>query len=81
MSLPKGESTVCVRTRHGLSGSMGRVGAADDNAAMESFFALLRNNVLIRRTWSTRDKVPDRDRDLDRAAPTTAVDAGLLSAG
>jgi len=40
--------------RHGLAGSMGRVGAAGDNAAMESFFALLQNNVLNRRTWSTR---------------------------
>ncbi|MDX8053833.1 IS3 family transposase [Lentzea sp. BCCO 10_0798] len=44
-------------TRHGLSGSMGRVGAAGDNAAMESFFALLQNNVLDRRTWSTRDEL------------------------
>ena len=48
-----------VRTlaRHGLSGSMGRVGAAGDNAAMESFFALLQNNVLDRRTWSTREEL------------------------
>jgi putative transposase len=48
-----------VRTlaRHGLTGSMGRVGAAGDNAAMESFFALLQNNVLDRRTWSTRDEL------------------------
>ncbi|USX54133.1 IS3 family transposase [Lentzea sp. HUAS12] len=43
--------------RHGLSGSMGRVGAAGDNAAMESFFALLQNNVLDRRSWSTRDEL------------------------
>ena len=40
--------------RHGLVGSMGRVGAAGDNAAMESFFALLQKNVLDRRTWATR---------------------------
>jgi putative transposase len=40
--------------RHGLTGSMGRVGSAGDNAAMESFFALLQNNVLDRRTWTTR---------------------------
>jgi transposase InsO family protein len=48
-----------VRTlaRHGLTGSMGRVGAAGDNAAMESFFALLQNNVLNRRTWTTRDEL------------------------
>ena len=41
--------------RHGMVGSMGRVGAAGDNAAMESFFALLQNNVLNRRTWATRE--------------------------
>ncbi len=40
--------------RHAMVGSMGRVGAAGDNAAMESFFALLQNNVLDRRTWATR---------------------------
>jgi putative transposase len=43
--------------RHGLTGSMGRVGAAGDNAAMESFFALLQNNVLDRHTWSARDEL------------------------
>lgn len=42
-------------TRHGLIGSMGRVGAGGDNAAMESFFSLLQNNVLNRRSWATRD--------------------------
>jgi transposase InsO family protein len=31
---------------NGLRGSMGRVGACGDNAAMESFFALLQRNVL-----------------------------------
>lgn len=40
--------------RHGLVGSMGRVGAAGDNAAMESFFALLQKNVLNTRAWATR---------------------------
>ena len=40
--------------RHQLVGSMGQVGAAGDNAAMESFFALLQNNVLNRHRWSTR---------------------------
>ena len=39
---------------HGLTASMGRVAAAGDNAAMESFFALLQKNVLNRRTWHTR---------------------------
>lgn len=38
-----------------LTGSMGRVAAAGDNAAMESFFALLQKNVLNRRrVWRTR---------------------------
>ncbi len=32
--------------RHGMVGSIGRVGAAGDNAAMESFFSLLQKNVL-----------------------------------
>jgi putative transposase len=34
--------------RHQLVGSMGRVGAAGGNAAMESFFSLLQKNVLSR---------------------------------
>jgi len=38
--------------RHDMVGSMGRVGAAGDNAAMESFFSLLQKNVLDRRTWT-----------------------------
>ena len=33
---------------------MGQVASAGDNAAMESFFALLQNNVLDRRRWATR---------------------------
>ena len=36
---------------------MGQVGAAGDNAAMESFFALLQNNVLNRRRWTTRQQL------------------------
>ena len=43
--------------RHHMVGSMGRVGAAGDNAAMESFFSLLQKNVLDRRTWATRDEL------------------------
>ena len=43
--------------RHDLVGSMGRVGAAADNAAMESFFALLQKNVLNRQSWATRDEL------------------------
>ncbi len=44
-------------TRHQMVGSMGQVGSAGDNAAMESFFALLQKNVLNRRTWTTRDEL------------------------
>ncbi|GAA4969304.1 hypothetical protein GCM10023225_09460 [Kineococcus glutinatus] len=43
--------------RYRLTGSMGRVGAAGDNAAMESFFALLQNNVLDRQSWTTREEL------------------------
>ena len=43
--------------RHDLAGSMGRVGAAGDNAAMESFFSLLQKNVLDRQWWSTRQQL------------------------
>ena len=43
--------------RHAMVGSMGRVGAAGDNAAMESFFALLQKNVLDRRSWDTREEL------------------------
>jgi putative transposase len=48
---------VHVLHRHDMVGSMGRVGAAGDNAAMESFFGLLQNNVLNRRTWPTRQQL------------------------
>ncbi|MFJ7050071.1 IS3 family transposase [Streptomyces sp. NPDC101112] len=43
--------------RHGMAGSIGRVGAAGDNAAMESFFSLLQKNVLDRRKWATREEL------------------------
>lgn len=41
--------------QHGLAGSTGRVGACGDNAATESFFALLQHNVLNRQRWATRN--------------------------
>src|SRR6266545_7589624 len=44
-------------TRQRMVGSMGQVGSAGDNAAMESFFALLQRNVLDRRRWATRDEL------------------------
>jgi putative transposase len=43
--------------RYDLLGSMGRVGACGDNAAMESFFALLQKNVLDRRSWTSRQQL------------------------
>jgi transposase InsO family protein len=42
---------------HQVTGSMGRVGACGDNAAMESFFSLLQKNVLNRRPWATREQL------------------------
>ena len=43
--------------RYDMAGSMGRVWAAGDNAAMESFFSLLQKNVLDRRRWDTREQL------------------------
>ncbi|MEU0946615.1 IS3 family transposase [Streptomyces canus] len=43
--------------RHRMTGSIGRVGAAGDNAAMESCFSLLQKNVLDRRVWATREEL------------------------
>jgi putative transposase len=43
--------------RHEMVGSMGQVASAGDNAAMESFFALLQKNVLDRHRWATRDEL------------------------
>lgn len=40
-----------------MLGSMGQVGSAGDNAAMESFFSLLQRNVLDRQRWATRDEL------------------------
>jgi putative transposase len=42
---------------NGLQGSMGRVGACGDNAAMESFFSLLQKNVLDRQRWTSREEL------------------------
>lgn len=41
----------------GLIGSMDRTGACADNAAMESLFTLLQNNVLDRQRWQTREEL------------------------
>ena len=42
---------------HRMVGSMGQVGSAGDNAAMESFFSLLQKNVLNRKRWATRHEL------------------------
>jgi putative transposase len=44
-------------TRHRMVGSMGQVGSAGDNAAMESFLALLQRNVLDRHRWDSHDEL------------------------
>ncbi len=41
----------------GLTGSMGRIAAAGDNAAIESFHTLLHKNVLDRQCWATRNEL------------------------
>ena len=41
----------------GMTGSMGRVGACADYAAMESFFSLLQKNVLNRQRWHSRQEL------------------------
>ncbi|MEU7766860.1 IS3 family transposase [Nocardia sp. NPDC049190] len=43
--------------RHRMAGSMGRVGAAGDNAALESFFSLLQRNVLDQQRWDTHEQL------------------------
>ena len=40
-----------------ITGSMGRVGACADNAAMESFFSLLQKNVLNKKRWQSRQEL------------------------
>ena len=40
-----------------MTGSMGRVATSADNAAMESFFALLQKNVLDSRRWTSRHEL------------------------
>jgi len=42
---------------YGVNGSMGRVAACIDNAAMESFFSLLQKNVSNSKTWRTREEL------------------------
>ncbi len=48
---------VAVLKANHLTGSMGRVSSAGDNAAMESFYSLLQKNVLDRKRWRTRNEL------------------------
>ena len=52
-----GRAAAAALRSNGLTGSMGRVGACGDNAAMESFFALLQKNVLDRQRWAGREQL------------------------
>ena len=66
--------------RHDMVGSMGRVGAAGDNAAMESFFSLLQKNVLDPRAWATREELRSRSSPGSNG-PITGADGRPLSGG
>ena len=48
---------VAVLKANNLTGSMGRVSSAGDNAAMESFYSLLQKNVLDQKRWRTREEL------------------------
>ncbi|MHA7284511.1 IS3 family transposase [Arthrobacter sp. TMS2-4] len=87
-------SNAFVRTLkgNGLKGSMGRVGACADNAAMESFFSLLQKNVLDSQRWSTRadlrlaivtwiEKTYHRKRRQRRLGRLTPIEFEILNNG
>jgi putative transposase len=42
---------------NGLRGSMGRVGAASDNAGIESFHSLLQKNVIDSKKWKSQEEL------------------------
>ena len=67
--------------RHELLGSMGRVASSADNAAMESFFALLQKTVLNTRRWDTRDQLRLAIVTCGSSAPTTGAGGSPRSAG
>jgi len=53
----RSRKVIRVLARHRMVRSMARVGAAGDNAAMESFFSLLQKNVLKRRSGAAREEL------------------------
>jgi putative transposase len=67
-------------TRHHMLGSMGQVGSAGDNAAMESFFSLLQKHVLNRQTWTPASSFALRSSPGSNAPTTTAADGNQRSA-
>ena len=77
-----------------LTGSMGRVGACGDNAAMDSIFALLQKNVLDRQRWTSREQLcvaimktvnpkspPNRGQSLRWAHPPSSDSESWASVG
>ncbi|WP_193106983.1 IS3 family transposase [Brachybacterium sp. FME24] len=56
-SLFRSRKFVHALNRHHLIGPMGQVGAAGDNATMESLFALLQKNVSDGKRWRTREEL------------------------
>ena len=59
------EAFVCTFKNNVHRGSMGRVGAAGDNARMESFRSLLQNNVLNLKKRESQEELSNRNRALD----------------
>jgi transposase InsO family protein len=53
----RSKADVRILKHNGLTGALGRVGACGDNAAMESFFALLQKDVLDQQRWETKDEL------------------------
>ena len=64
-------------TRHRMVGSMGQVGSAGDNAAMESFFALLQKNVLNTQALGHPRRAPHRHRHLVSRGQSSCSRRGL----
>lgn len=56
-----------------LTGSMGRMGACADNAAMESFFSLLQKNIPERQRWGTSSICGSPSRPGSKNLPPTAT--------
>ncbi len=62
-----GEVGDAVRRRTNRSSGTAGANSPGDNAAMESFFALLQDNVLDRQVWATREELRIATRPHDAA--------------